>query len=234
MTLGEQIKQKREEKNLSQEELAEQIGVSRQAVSKWESDLSVPTGANRRLLYQVLPLDVPEAAEAAETGVSKWQRILCVAGWGLAAVLLVLLVYRLFPLNTGTESDLDSSEPALLSIHFYDGIQEEVFPEALWYNMAGIESILIQWTGDTPETVKMFFTPSGSETADQTELLEVKAPADGESALLLSADSLHRDSLMGHLYFELHFGGSQVIVTDNLYNVLYDPMLLHEANNSEE
>ena len=58
MTLGEQIKQKREEKNLSQEELAEQIGVSRQAVSKWESDLSVPTGANRRLLNQVLPLDM--------------------------------------------------------------------------------------------------------------------------------------------------------------------------------
>ena len=58
MTLGEQIKLKREEKNLSQEELAGRIGVSRQAVSKWESDLSVPTGANRRLLNQVLPLDM--------------------------------------------------------------------------------------------------------------------------------------------------------------------------------
>ena len=36
MTLGEQIRQARENKNLSQEELASQLGVSRQAVSKWE------------------------------------------------------------------------------------------------------------------------------------------------------------------------------------------------------
>ena len=50
MTLGEQIKLKREEKNLSQEELAGRIGVSRQALSKWASDLSVPPGANTRLL----------------------------------------------------------------------------------------------------------------------------------------------------------------------------------------
>ena len=37
MTLGEQIKNSREKKNLSQEELAFQLGVSRQAVSKWEN-----------------------------------------------------------------------------------------------------------------------------------------------------------------------------------------------------
>jgi len=34
VTLGEQIKRGREMEHLSQEELAEQIGVSRQAVSK--------------------------------------------------------------------------------------------------------------------------------------------------------------------------------------------------------
>lgn len=42
MKLGEQIQKNRKRKGLSQEELAEKIGVSRQAVSKWESDQSVP------------------------------------------------------------------------------------------------------------------------------------------------------------------------------------------------
>lgn len=105
-------------------------------------------------------------------------------------------------------------------------MQEEVLPEALWYNTARIESILVQWTGSTPVTVKMLYTPSGSETIDETELLETKAPADGENALLLSGNSLHRDSLMGHLYFEIDFGGNHVITTDSLYNVMFDPDMI--------
>lgn len=40
--LSEQIYQLRRQKGLSQEQLAEQIGVSRQAISKWESGASTP------------------------------------------------------------------------------------------------------------------------------------------------------------------------------------------------
>ena len=42
MKLSENLKIIRKENNLSQEQFAEQIGVSRQAVSKWESDQSYP------------------------------------------------------------------------------------------------------------------------------------------------------------------------------------------------
>ena len=42
MKLSENLKIIRRENNLSQEQLAEQLGVSRQAVSKWESDQSYP------------------------------------------------------------------------------------------------------------------------------------------------------------------------------------------------
>ena len=40
MTTGEHIAALRREKGLSQEALGEQLGVSRQAISKWESGVS--------------------------------------------------------------------------------------------------------------------------------------------------------------------------------------------------
>lgn len=42
MTFGEKIQKLRKEKGFSQEELAEQLGVSRQAISKWERDSGYP------------------------------------------------------------------------------------------------------------------------------------------------------------------------------------------------
>ena len=42
MTVGQRIAHKRKELGLSQEGLGEQIGVSRQAIYKWESDATLP------------------------------------------------------------------------------------------------------------------------------------------------------------------------------------------------
>lgn len=42
MTLGQRIQELRKQKNLSQEALGEAMGVSRQAISKWESDITIP------------------------------------------------------------------------------------------------------------------------------------------------------------------------------------------------
>lgn len=42
MKMGERLQSLRKAKGLSQEQLAEKIGVSRQAVSKWEGDQSLP------------------------------------------------------------------------------------------------------------------------------------------------------------------------------------------------
>ena len=42
MTVGQRIAQKRKELGLSQESLGEQLGVSRQAIYKWESDAALP------------------------------------------------------------------------------------------------------------------------------------------------------------------------------------------------
>lgn len=42
MTLGEKLVRARKEKNITQEQLADYLGVSRQSVSKWESDIAYP------------------------------------------------------------------------------------------------------------------------------------------------------------------------------------------------
>lgn len=42
MTFGEKLSKMRKEYNYTQEQLADMLGVSRQSVSKWESDIAYP------------------------------------------------------------------------------------------------------------------------------------------------------------------------------------------------
>lgn len=74
MTLGEKLSKLRKENNYTQEQLAGILGVSRQAVSKWESDATYPdTDKLLRLgdLYQCsmdyLLKDIPQTHEGAQS-----------------------------------------------------------------------------------------------------------------------------------------------------------------------
>ena len=53
MELGKQIKKYRSEMNLSQEELADKVFVSRQTVSNWENDKNYPDIKSLLLLSEV-------------------------------------------------------------------------------------------------------------------------------------------------------------------------------------
>ena len=55
---GEKIKAKRKAMGLSQEDLAEKLGVTRQAVSKWEMDRAQPTMTNLRELAEVFSVNM--------------------------------------------------------------------------------------------------------------------------------------------------------------------------------
>lgn len=58
MTLGQNLQAARKAKSLSQETLAEQIGVSRQALGKWEKDTALPGLDNLQAAAQVLGVSV--------------------------------------------------------------------------------------------------------------------------------------------------------------------------------
>ena len=58
MTLGEKIKEIRKRFKLSQEQLAEIMNVSRQAITKWENDIGMPDTSNLQILAQTFGITI--------------------------------------------------------------------------------------------------------------------------------------------------------------------------------
>lgn len=113
MTTGEKIAALRREHKLSQEALGEKLGLSRQAVSKWEADQAVPTMDNLMELSRLFGVpvdtllrpdapfpappaeknstDAPAAPETPHKGVSPSRgKILAIGGSALLCVSLAL------------------------------------------------------------------------------------------------------------------------------------------------
>lgn len=104
MTLGEKIASARKEKGMTQEMLAEQLGVTRQAVARWETEKALPGTTNLFMLRQLLGIPLEEAAleEKTETREPDVQEKAETAGsltakqtWVLIAVMAILLWFAL-------------------------------------------------------------------------------------------------------------------------------------------
>ena len=115
MTFGRRLQQVRKAAGLSQEQLGELVGMSRQAVSKWETDQAAPDIDKLALLCGVLGVsaddmlgrDAPTRPEAQGTGLEECVRMngatrCFTAGWITAlagAILLVAEFFALFPIQ---------------------------------------------------------------------------------------------------------------------------------------
>lgn len=67
MTIGKRIAHLRKEKGLTQEELAQHMGISPQAVSKWENDQTCPDISALPKLARLFGVTVDELLEGRET-----------------------------------------------------------------------------------------------------------------------------------------------------------------------
>ena len=71
MTLGERIKACRQQAGMSQEKVAELVGISRQAVTKWETNQSAPSTDNLFKLAEIfgttVDLLLPEKTNSEDT-----------------------------------------------------------------------------------------------------------------------------------------------------------------------
>ena len=65
MTLGQRISLYRKKLNISQEEMGARLGVSRQAVSKWESGASDPSTSNLLALAKLYGVPAEELLREA-------------------------------------------------------------------------------------------------------------------------------------------------------------------------
>ena len=133
MTLGERIQALRRDRGMSQEDLAEALGVSRQAVSKWEKGLSYPDTRNLLALAELFGVSADELAllrrqeapgeapppaepEPAEAGpsaprrrFSRWVPVAAVALAALAVVLIPVTVHlALRRMETGPVENVPS------------------------------------------------------------------------------------------------------------------------------
>jgi transcriptional regulator with XRE-family HTH domain len=219
-TTGQIIRERREALKLTQEDLAERLGVSRQAVSKWESDLSAPTSANLQELCRILDVSFegigepePEPVPKKRNPVGSW------LGWGVAVVLAVLLLVQ--AICGGTEQENaqpEQIEPEIIGVDFYDE-QGKLIPELTnWYELAESTTIIVTFQGDSPTTVTVYLTPTGTETADLREQLAVVMVPDGQNYALLHLNP--EDGAMGHLEVALDYG--ETSIHSGIYNVIYD------------
>lgn len=67
MTIGEKIRERRKELGLSQEQLAEKIGVSRQTISTWEQDRGLPDLSNLARLSKHLGISLETLTTNADS-----------------------------------------------------------------------------------------------------------------------------------------------------------------------
>lgn len=156
MTLGQRISCRRKALGISQEELGARLGVSRQAVSKWETGAAVPDMENLLSLARefgvsvaeltatpeppdiketVKPPDVPVPREAAAVSASSPPFRKC--GWWIGlALLLVLLVFMVgtvIVLSLRSTEGQVSSIPEPIGSEFYFTWQTPRLDGREWY-----------------------------------------------------------------------------------------------------
>ena len=107
-TLGVMIAELRKQHGMTQLELAEKMGVTDKAVSKWERDLSCPDINSVPTLAEILGVSVEELMQSkkeADTPVSKMAEIMEIAPKAIAMAMgvavVVLSVLDELPVNSG-------------------------------------------------------------------------------------------------------------------------------------
>lgn len=82
MTIGEKITAIRKEKNMTQEDLANKLNVSRQTISKWENDTSLPDVYNLQELSKILNVSVDELLDKTQKEIKSDNDILEAVQYG--------------------------------------------------------------------------------------------------------------------------------------------------------
>ncbi len=235
MTIGELIKQARENLGMTQEALAEKLEVSRQAVSKWELGASVPSPENLTLLEEALEVSFPPPEEAAAQAAAlpeqggkapfwNWKRVaLLVLGVLVVSALLSAVTFTALKAERSADV-VRPSEPYITGVYFFNEdagqLQHDPQAGAGWYLFAPGSRVYLLVTFEegretTVNAVSLFLTPTGTETLEYREQLAVQAAGEGRDFALFAWDI--PEELTAHLEIVLECGGgARVTETRNV------------------
>ena len=131
--IGEKIKNKRKELNLTQEYLAKELNISRQAVSKWEKGLSEPSMDNLVKLSEIFGVDIDYFKKDGEDNKSPISNIF----WDFLYAAIGLIFYLLYYFGI-MEGGLnkDTRQMPFLILTVFLAISVIAFPQAV-KNMGG-------------------------------------------------------------------------------------------------
>ena len=215
MNRPEQIREARERLGMTQETLAERLGVSRQAVSKWEMGVSEPSLENQRMLSDILNVEL-SFQDAKPAPPNRWK---LAAGVSIGALLIALCALALLWASMN-KNGWPPKEPELTGVYFYDEEGDLLQTEAGWYFFAPGSRVTVlvtfqngRWTLSNRIAsvlgAALYLTPTGTEVYDQREQLAVQAISDGNTFALFSWEVPAQ--LMGHLDVVLECSGGQTI-----------------------
>ncbi len=224
MSIAEIIKHAREGLGMTQEDLAEKLEVSRQAVSKWELGASVPSPENLGILEEVLGVSFPPPEEAAALPEQKpgatgkapfwnWKRVvLLVLGILVVLALLANVMFMLLVGDVRTDAPRPT-DPRITGIYFFNADAAPLQPDLGdgWNRFTAGERVLMLVTFEdgaenSVNAVSLFLTPTGTETLDQRRQVAVQAAGEGRDFALFAWD-IPQEGLMGHLEVALECGG---------------------------
>lgn len=97
MTIAEKIKQLRKDNNMTQEDLAEKLNVSRQTISKWETNITIPDADNIVAISKLFNITTDELLDYKVETVQKKKQFIIdmivllfgIVGFILFAILLM-------------------------------------------------------------------------------------------------------------------------------------------------
>lgn len=117
MTLGERLKSYRTNKKISQEKVAELVGVSRQAVTKWENDQTIPNSNNLITLASIYGVSVDELVTGKQTTEETDENSILHSNLTLLAIILQVACLNI-AMKPSLVADIPSLKMSDLAIKF--------------------------------------------------------------------------------------------------------------------
>ena len=158
-TIGQNIATYRKDKKITQEALAEICGVSPQAVSKWENDVSCPDVALLKTIARAFGISVDELLDDGEGPVTKLTentdtskkilRIRCVDGGDKLNVNLPFALVELFMSNENLASNISFGKNG-------DTLKKVDFKQIAEMVSLGVIGKIVEVEGEDGETVEVW------------------------------------------------------------------------------